>query len=93
MRALFYLTSTGFNVITLQSPTLVVADLLLHEVKIYMGRIMMMPVESARGRLSRLENARGGKFFFVNFHLFFVKTQQYFSCWNLNDCVNSSRLT
>jgi hypothetical protein len=42
-----------------------------------MGRIMM-PVESGRGRLSRLENARGGKFFFVNFHLFFVKTQQYF---------------
>jgi hypothetical protein len=42
----------------------VVADLLLHEVKIYMGRIMM-PVESARGRLSRLENARGRKFFFL----------------------------
>ena len=36
-----------------------------------------MPVESARGRLSRLENARGGKFFFV-LPLFFVKTQQYF---------------
>jgi len=55
----------------------VVADLLLHEVKIYMGRIMM-PVESARGRLSRLENARGGKFFFVLPPFFFVKTQQYF---------------
>ena len=31
----------------------------------YIWEEFMMPVESARGRLSRLENARGRKFFFV----------------------------
>ena len=44
----------------------------------YIWEEFMMPVESARGRLSRLENARGRKFFFVLPPFFFVKTQQYF---------------
>jgi hypothetical protein len=44
----------------------------------YIWEEIMMPVESARGRLNRLENARGRKFFFLLPPFFFVKTQQYF---------------
>jgi len=37
----------------------------------YIWEEFMMPVESARGRLSRLENARGRKFFFFVLPPFF----------------------